>query len=175
MTTGPVFVPWEEAVEKLPERIHQKLAIEHGCWVWYGPLDRDGYGRCYIKHPRQQRAHRTVWTLLIGPIPEGLMMDHLCRNRRCVNPEHLEIVTPRVNVLRGDTVTSRNLRKTHCPQGHPYSEENTGYTGRSRWCRTCKRDKDREKRARKTIESRSLNPLTDCRWDEIRDARGVCR
>lgn len=88
-------------------------------------------------------AHRLVWELLVGPIPQGKQIDHLCRNHACVNPEHLDIVTQRTNLLRGFGAAGLNARKTECKNGHPFTPENTylypAGRGRGTWrnCRTC--------------------------------------
>ena len=114
------------------------------CWVAVGKgLNQDGYYRPKISG-RLQMAHRLAYEVLIGPIPKGLELDHLCRNRACYNPWHLEPVTHKENVRRG---TSHNGGKTHCPAGHEYNEENThvGSAGR-RECRVCKKLLQRKKR-----------------------------
>ncbi|MEU5322933.1 HNH endonuclease signature motif containing protein [Streptomyces sp. NPDC021056] len=91
-------------------------------------------------------AHRYAWELLREPIPAGLVIDHLCRNRRCVNPGHLEVVTLAENTRRGFGISTFNALKTHCPQGHPYSVENTYIHPRNsaRICRACARERDRK-------------------------------
>jgi len=107
------------------------------CWLWTACKDRDGYGIFYY-NGTNYRAHRMAYELIVGPIPEGLTIDHLCRVRACVNPDHLEPVTQRENVLRGDTVPAKNAKKTHCKQGHPYSGYNLYIrTNGYRSCRTC--------------------------------------
>lgn len=117
--------------------------LEDQCWEWTGALS-DGYGyfkRAVGLEPRMVKAHRYAYTYLLGEIPEGLVLDHLCRNRKCVNPLHLEPVTNEENILRGESGPARNARKTHCPQGHPYDELNT-YTHTSGWrqCKTCRNE-----------------------------------
>lgn len=133
-------------VDVLPERVARRLTVsESGCWVWGGSHSPSGYG--YISSitgldgvTRNVRAHRFVYELLVGPIPEGLTIDHLCRVRDCVNPAHLEPVTSRENTLRGNTLPAANAAKTHCPQGHGYTTENTYVTSMGRrMCRSCRR------------------------------------
>lgn len=120
-----------------------------GCWLWTAGQSPDGYGK-FSLHSRSTPAHRLAYELLRGPIPDGLYLDHLCRVRRCVNPAHLEPVTHRENILRGDTLPAANARKTHCPAGHPYDTENTirEADGRRR-CRVCVRDTRKRSRARR--------------------------
>lgn len=117
-------------------RLRERYIVDHdtGCWVWTGIKDKLGYGN-FGFHGRKHTAHRASYLLLIGDIPEGLDVDHLCRNPSCVNPSHLEPVTRSENIRRG---FSHERAKTHCPQGHPYSGENLAVlsTGHRR-CRTC--------------------------------------
>lgn len=111
-----------------------------GCWIWTGCKAGFGYGRPMYRG-RSRSAHRIAYELLVGPIPAGLELDHLCRNPPCVNPAHLEPVTHQVNLLRGVSPVAVNVLKTHCPKGHPYSGRNLKL-GRSskagRQCRECK-------------------------------------
>lgn len=109
------------------------------CWVWTASFGSRGYGQFAIWPQRPLGAHRISYEMLIGPIPEDKQIDHLCRNRSCVRPAHLEIVTARENTLRGMSFASANARKLHCPKGHPYDLLNTYFvpsTGR-RKCRIC--------------------------------------
>ena len=115
-----------------------KIDPDTGCWNWQGRMQPTGYGRF-----GRPFAHRYYYELLVGPIPEGLQIDHLCRNRGCVNPAHLEPVTARVNTLRSNNRAARNSRKTECNQGHALTEDNTvrRVTDGREWreCRECKR------------------------------------
>jgi hypothetical protein len=122
----------------LPERISTKIAVDpNGCWLWTGAKTR-GYGSASFDG-RRYRAHRLTYELLVGPIPEGLTLDHLCRVTACVNPAHLEPVTQKENIRRGET--GENMRsKTHCPMGHPFDEKNTYLDPKGhRRCRECRR------------------------------------
>lgn len=120
------------------DRIKARIAVAlDGCWEWTGHLSR-GYAVFSLKN-RPVRVARASYEAFVGPIPEGLTIDHLCRNTRCVNPEHLEPVTRGENTLRGETVTAKNSRARACPKGHPYNEENTYRKRGRRMCRACRR------------------------------------
>lgn len=127
--------------ESAEARILAKTEIKDpaGCWIWKGRKNDDGYGRIVFKR-KQRYLHRFVYEHVIGPIPEGLELDHLCRNRACINPLHVTPVTHRENVLRGVSPAARHAKKTHCPKGHAYSGSNL-YTrpDGARICRACTR------------------------------------
>lgn len=138
--------------EPVEERFWRQVEKSSGCWIWHGPMRTGGYGlfACYRDgHRFQLLPHRFSFEKLVGPIPEGLQLDHLCRNRACVNPEHLEPVTGRENQMRSPiTVIAINSAKTHCVHGHEFTPENTHVRKRgSRECRTCMRDRERIRRA----------------------------
>lgn len=94
------------------------------CWTWIGGTFTEGYGAFSPAAGRRVRAHRYAYELVVGPIPEGLVLDHLCRNILCVNPAHLEPVTSGENVLRGEGPPAKRARQTHCKRGHPLSGPN---------------------------------------------------
>jgi hypothetical protein len=133
-------------------RVARKLSeVERGhatpCWI--GDIYRDRRGYAVLTHRGwPHRVHRLTYEALVGEIPEGLVIDHLCRVRECVNPDHLEVVPSRVNTLRGDGPTARNARKTHCVRGHEFTPENTRPRPEGgRRCRECRRlERQRQRR-----------------------------
>jgi hypothetical protein len=139
------------------DRFAEKVALtDSGCLEWIAGTAGNGYGHFHTTQTPDEKArdvyaHRWSYEHHLGPIPEGLHIDHLCRNTRCVNPDHLEAVTQRVNTLRGTAPTAINAAKTHCPQRHGYTAENT-YTDREgyRHCRTCRRLADQRRQPRRS-------------------------
>lgn len=133
------------AVDRFRERY---VVSESGCWEWTKRLNPGGYGSFYL-NGRLVGAHRAAYLLLAGEIPERHDVDHLCRNRKCVNPEHLEPVTRSENLARGE-VGQWNRATTHCPQNHPYDQDNTYHDARGwRGCRKCRTEASRRYHARR--------------------------
>lgn len=120
----------------LPPRLAAKIQVNPstGCWEWTAYIDPLGYSRAQWEG-KTGRAHRAVYRILVGEIPAGLVIDHLCRVRHCVNPAHLEVVTHRDNLLRGNTLAAANAAKPRCPRGHEYIAN--PYVPNARWCRQC--------------------------------------
>ena len=137
----------------LLERFETKYTPEpnSGCWIWDAAIDRKGYGRFQL-NGRNAKASRVSYEMFVGPIPDGLTLDHLCRVRCCVNPLHLEPVTNRENIRRGNT-GQHNAVKTHCPQGHPYSGDNL-VVHKNGWrkCRACKAQQKKRHKQRRILE-----------------------
>lgn len=136
----------------LTERFWAKVDIQpDGCWEWTGYRDRDGYGLLTVRPRGTLRAHRLGWELAHGePPPKGVPLDHLCRNRGCVRPSHLEIVTPQVNAARSLKATA-----TECVNGHAFDDANTyRKPNGTRACKRCRRDRMRKRRAANAAASR---------------------
>lgn len=143
----------------LEERFWAKVNKTDSCWLWTGAITGAGYGNFWIGGG-YEAAHRVAWRLSGGaPVPRELVLDHLCRNRACVNPEHVEPVTQAINVQRGlcpPATRARHLRRTHCIHGHPLFGENvTLRADGSRRCRICNRASVRKRRLARKEEGRS--------------------
>lgn len=143
MSGADARVPFRERL------LGRYYVAESGCWEWSGPLTMHGYG--YLSRQKKKvMAHRATYEMWCGPIPEGLELDHLCKNRACGRPDHLEPVTHRENVRRGDALSGKRSRQTHCHRGHPLSGENLRINKNgSRSCRTCHRELERTRLARR--------------------------
>lgn len=135
------------AIERFIEKI---VKSESGCWKWIGAISGTGYGSFYSGQygARYDSAHRCSYEFYVSKIPEGMVIDHLCRNRWCVNPEHLECVTMRENTDRGvlyETLTANAKKKTHCKRGHELFGRNLIIDRKGdRCCKTCQRTKAEE-------------------------------
>lgn len=134
------------------DRLMDKVEMVGDCWVFTGCRHTAGYGVIGRggKRGGMAYAHRVTYEFFIADIPEELQIDHLCRNRACCNPWHLEPVTRRVNLIRGEGVAGLAARATQCPQGHPYDESNTGHKASgARYCKQCNRQRVAQHRAQK--------------------------
>jgi len=148
---------FEQYVERFWERVDKSGGVD-SCWPWLGFVSKAGYAQVRFQG-RFQKAHRVAYEFLIGPIPEGKELDHLCKNRSCVNPKHLEPVTKREHIMRGGNFMIDNSHKTHCPQGHPYDAENTIIDNENggRRCRICR---NRQSQMRKWAKRERHMPFT---------------
>ncbi len=133
------------------ERFEKFFCKGSGCWLWTGGLDTGGYG-IFTVMGTNMGAHRWAYEHYVGSIPDGLVIDHLCRRRNCVNPDHMEPVTVAENNLRGVGVGAINARKTHCKHGHPFDDDNTYVYNDIRYCATCVARRSREYRARRSVQ-----------------------
>ena len=167
------MIPRPNRVTPADVRFWRMVQKTDGCWLWTASVTDMGYGRfnpTTSSKGRKVGAHRYAYELLVGPIPPGLMLDHICHDpatcaggrtcphRRCVNPSHLVPVTCRENLLRGATLAAANAAKTHCPQGHPYAGSNLRMYKGERDCRACvvlrRRNQTDEQRAREAERMR---------------------
>lgn len=154
--------------------IANRIVTDRGCWVWTALLDHDGYSRISVGG-KMRIGHRVAYEAFRGPIPPGLTLDHLCRNRTCINPDHLEPVTLAENISRG---AHPNKSKTHCLRGHLFDYKNTKIdAGGWRQCRACASIRQKEARARRAYLDtfQALSPAArelamlenkDARWSD---------
>lgn len=142
------------------------FAAPSGCWEWTAHRSGNGYGQ-FWNGERLVAAHRFSYELLIGPIPYGLTLDHLCRNRGCVNPWHVEPITGRDNTLRGISFSAINAAKTHCINGHPFFGDNLRVTANGyRRCRTCDYETSRRHYPNRAEQRRIY---VRANWEHIRE------
>lgn len=150
---------------KLEDRFWSKVDAEGDCWEWTAALNPGGYGS-FTWEGKSLRAHRSAYELLVGPIPDGLTIDHLCRNPPCVNPDHLEVVTRAENTRRGYNPTAKNARRTYCVNGHRLAGDNLRMSKDGhRVCRACKA-------ARPRVVSSEICAIDGCSGPLI--ARSYC-
>lgn len=150
---------WRMPLDQRLEYYTEQIPFSE-CWFFVGNLDKDGYGRLCLNH-RNLRAHRVAYELRFGVIPEGMVIDHLCRQRSCVNPSHMELVSNAENVRRGESFSVVNANKQYCPKGHPLEDFPRYWRGRlwgKRGCKICYREYHRvfeaARRARLSAERR---------------------
>ena len=133
----------------MADRLLGKVCVcPSGCWIWLGVIANTGYGEVRFLG-RKWLAHRLSYENFVGPIPDGLVIDHLCRQPSCINPAHLEPVTIGENVRRGMSLAAQRARQTECLRGHPFDDTNTSIRANgSRRCRRCAAEAMRARRAR---------------------------
>lgn len=137
--------------DHIKEIVAARVQVDaNGCWLWQRALSSHGYGSMIIAR-KQFRAHRLAYEAYRGPIPAGLVLDHLCRVKQCCNPEHLEAVTQRENTRRGSNFIGAFMNATHCKQGHPLSGANIYvYKDGKRRCQLCRKRFSQESRSRRS-------------------------
>jgi hypothetical protein len=144
--TRPAIDRWRDGYDVVNE-----------CWIWRGAKDRKGYARFRDSDGRTVSVHRFAYQNTVGEIPDGMVLDHLCRNPGCCNPAHLEPVTNAENIRRGRQGQPQ-LSRTHCPKGHPYDDANTlRYRANERLCRECQRLNWRKQESRRQAARSSKN------------------
>lgn len=143
------------------ERFFEKVEFTDTCWLWNRSLNHSGYGKFSVTRSRWVLAYRWAYEYVVGPVPGGLVLDHLCRTPRCVNPAHLEPVSTRINNLRGIGFAATEARQTHCKRGHPFDLLNTRMeaNGTQRRCRACHREQVKKDYHKKRLAARATLAL----------------
>jgi hypothetical protein len=157
-------------------RFWAKVDKTAGCWLWTAGLHTNGYGK-FTVNGKTLLAHRVAYEMAFGPIPVGLQVDHVkargCTNRHCVNPAHLEAVTCRENLMRGDTLAATLAAVTHCPKGHAYDDENTyRRTTGTRACKACSRLRNEQRPSRRRPMSEHAPKTRKLDADKAAEIRG---
>lgn len=134
---------WHFKQLPIEERVLLRSEWQGPCVVYLGERSKDGYGRIKVPGHKHTSVHRFMWERMVGPIPEGMQLDHLCRNEACWWHDHLRVVPPRTNVLASQNPAARNARKLLCSRGHPLTGDNLRMNGKRRQCKTCRRMTDR--------------------------------
>jgi HNH endonuclease len=141
----------------LSERLMGRVQKTESCWLWTGTRNPKGYGRIKVNEGRKLiPVHRAAYETFVGPIPDGLTIDHLCKQRNCVNPAHLEAVPFKENVLRGSGPAALNARKTHCNRGHLLIPENLCGRSDRRECKLCQKIHQRKNNAKRSAIRRAM-------------------
>lgn len=141
---------WQPVLQRFLSKIR---ITKLGCWEWLGSKTTVGYGQIGF-NGRTTTTHRFIYEYLYGKIDSKLQLDHLCRNRNCCNPDHLEVVTQQENILRGIGLSALNARKTHCIHGHEFTSQNTYITtSNKRKCRTCHNNESKKHKLKKASKA----------------------
>lgn len=145
--------------KSLIERFMSLITIDEdfGCWVWQGCLDGTGNGRFAPTHGKTVRADKWVYEYYREKLPKGFCTAHICNNRRCCNPEHLEIITLRESKIRSTGIIGINARKTHCKHGHLLSKDNLLSTARTRICKTCYEERLKKRNLKRQEQGRNIH------------------
>lgn len=150
------------------ERLLSKVQVnpETGCWEWTARLFQGGYAQFKDSSDKNRGGHVVSYEIHIGPVPEGLVLDHLCRNRKCINPAHLEPVSQQINTLRGEGPAAKNAVKTHCLKGHPLDGSNLFISQGKRQCRECHLERGRAHYANNLESQRERSRITNKKYNK---------